>query len=55
MEWEAGLLDKATVALNVYNAFKAYREAGGGSKWVDRNRGAFSLITWIKKARGDYG
>lgn len=55
MEWPAGMVDRATVSLNVYNAFKAYLASGGGARWSDANKQLFEIITAVKIARGDYG
>lgn len=52
MYWDAGLLDKATAALNVYNAFTAYLGSGGGAAWVRRNTKSYELVTSVKQLRG---
>ena len=55
MEWPAGLIDKMTTVLNVYQAFSNYISSGGGAKWARANGGAWYIVTYVKQMRGDYG
>lgn len=48
MEWPAGMVDKATAALNTYRTFQAYEGAGTKkAAWSKANPGAWQTVSWV--------
>jgi hypothetical protein len=52
MNWPAGMVDAASAALNVYQAFTAYERAGvNKGKWTSANSDAWEIISGVMAQR----
>lgn len=55
MQWPAGMIDRITIASNVYNAFQAYSSAKKLTDFTKSNPGAWRLVTSVMKLRNENG
>jgi hypothetical protein len=55
LDQPAGLIQRMTVAENIYNAFRAMVTAKNAAKFADDNPGVMDLIENVTRLREEYG
>jgi len=55
MHWPAGMIDRVTIANNVYKAFKAYLGAKKLTDFTASNPAAWEIVTSVMNLRKEHG
>jgi hypothetical protein len=51
LDQPAGLIEKMSIAVNVFNAHRAMRESGDWATWMTENPQGAEMINWVKELR----
>jgi len=51
LDQPAGLVEKMSIAMNVFNAHKAMLESGDWATWLTENKQGAEIINWVKELR----